>query len=106
MTDPATQIENMRERIQESEEISNEDRDVLMEFSNTLFLLETEYSDHRHLKLLSHCTNMAEKVGGLADALDDRDAAEELVRWINQTYDNRDEPGLPCRTPSLRTSGH
>ena len=45
MTDPATQIENMRERIQESEEISNEDRDVLMEFSNTLFLLETEYSD-------------------------------------------------------------
>ena len=106
MTDPATQIENMRERIRESDDISDADRKVLLEISDELYLLQQQYSDYRHLKLLSHCTNMAEKVGGLADALEDRDATEELVRWINQTYDNRDEPGLPCRTPSLRTSGH
>jgi len=88
MTDPATQIENMRERIRESDDISDDDRKVLLEFSDELYLLQQQYSDHRHLKLLSHCTNMAEKVDGLADALEDRDATEELVRWINRTYDN------------------
>ncbi|MFB6312114.1 MAG: tyrosine-type recombinase/integrase [Salinirussus sp.] len=31
---------------------------------------------------------MAENAGGLADALEDREAAEEIVRWINRTYDN------------------
>ena len=88
MTDPATQIENMRERIETSDEISDADRELLIEFSDELYLLQTKYSDHRHLKLLSHCTNMAETVGGLAEALEDRDAAEEIVRWINRTYDN------------------
>ena len=78
MTDPATQIENMRERIRESDEISNADREALIEFSDELYLLQTKYSGHRHLKLLSHCTNRAETVGGLADALEDRDAAEEI----------------------------
>ena len=88
MTDPGTQIKNLRDRIQTSDEISDADRDALIDFSDELYLLQTKYSDHRHLKLLSHCTNMAEKVGGLARALDDREATEELVRWINQSYDN------------------
>lgn len=88
MSDPGPQIETLRERVRESDEIAAPDREVLLEFSNELYLLQTEYGDYRHLKLLRHCTRMAEHVGGLADALDNRDAAENIVRWINRTYDN------------------
>ena len=90
MTDPGTQIETLRDRIEDSEEISDADRNALFDFSDELYLLQTKYSDHRHLKLLRHCTRMAEHVGGLADALEDRDAAEAIVRWINRTYDNEE----------------
>jgi len=64
MADPGSQIETLRERIEESDEISDDDRDALLEFSDELYLLQTEYGDHRHLKLLRHCTRMAEHVGG------------------------------------------
>jgi hypothetical protein len=50
------------------------DREQLIEFSRRIELLKEEYSDHRHLKLLRHLTRMAENVGGLADALEDREA--------------------------------
>lgn len=33
---------------------------------------------------------MAEQVGGLAAARKDRDAAENIVRWINRKYDNEE----------------
>jgi integrase len=88
MTDPRKQIENLHERIRNSTEISDTDRELLMAFSDRMDLLKSDYTDHRHDKLLRHCTIMAEKVGGLADALEDQDAAEDLVRWINRTYDN------------------
>jgi integrase len=90
MTDPGDQIDTLRSRIEESDEISDDDRKALLAFSDELYLLQTKYSDHRHLKLLRHCTRMAEHVGGLADALEDRDAAETIVRWINRTYDNEE----------------
>jgi len=51
-------------------------------------LLKSEYIDYRHDKLLRHCTIMAENVGGLAEVLEDKEAAEELVRWINRNYEN------------------
>jgi hypothetical protein len=88
MGDSGSQIETLRERIEESEEIAVIDREAPLDFSDELHLLQTEYGDHRHLKLLRHCTRIAEHVGGLANALDDRDAAEEIVRRINPTYDN------------------
>ena len=88
MNDASKQIESLRERIQSSEAINQEDRDALLAFSDRLYLLDSKYSDHRHLKLLRHCTTMAEEVGGLADALEDRTAAESLVRWIKRQYDN------------------
>lgn len=81
-------IEPLRKRIENSTDISEEDRALLLKFSDQLYLLKSEYTDHRHEKLLRHCTRMAENVGGLADALIDRNAAEEIVRWINRTYDN------------------
>ncbi|WP_135852585.1 site-specific integrase [Halorussus salinus] len=92
MTDPRDSVETLREKIENGERDIDQqaDRDALLEFSRTLDLLSTEYSDYRHLKLLRHCTRMAEHVGGLADALDDRDAAEDIVAWINRTYDNEE----------------
>ncbi|MFP4626388.1 MAG: site-specific integrase, partial [Natronomonas sp.] len=91
MHHPKRGLRTLRERIESGERGgSKADRDVLLEFSNQLELLSTEYSDHRHLKLLRHCTRMAENVGGLADALEDREAAEDIVRWINRTYDNEE----------------
>ena len=82
----------LRERIEDGErEIDSEaDRDALLDFSRRLDLLREEYSDHRHLKLLRHTTRMAEHVGGLADALEDRAATEKIVRWIHDTYDNEE----------------
>jgi hypothetical protein len=96
MTEPRTQIENLRERIRaggaanyfDSDEyegytIADDDAESLLEFSDQLDLLKSEYSDVRHRDLLGHLTRISENVGGLADALENRDAAEEIVRWIN-----------------------
>ncbi|WP_137288599.1 tyrosine-type recombinase/integrase [Natronorubrum halophilum] len=91
MTEKAAEkIERLRDRIEEGEEISDADHDVLMEFSDQLYLLSSRYSNHRHEHLLRRCTRMAEEVGSLADTLDDRDATEDLVRWIHRTYDNEE----------------
>ncbi|MFB6152709.1 MAG: tyrosine-type recombinase/integrase [Halodesulfurarchaeum sp.] len=90
-------IETLRERVkhrsglQEPEdtdientpEISREDAEQLLEFSKQMDLLSSKYSNHRHEKLLRHCVIMAEEVGGLADALESREAAEDIVQWIN-----------------------
>jgi integrase len=87
---PADATDVLRDRIRTSESIADGDTEALIDFSDQLFLLAADYSDHRHEKLLRHCTRMAEEVGGLADALDERSAAEDIVRWINRTYDNEE----------------
>lgn len=69
-------------------ELSEADAEALLEFSDQLFLRSSEYSDHRHEKLLRHLTLLAENVGGLADALESQEAAEELVTYINRQYEN------------------
>lgn len=88
MTDARKQIETLRDRIEKSNEIKQRDKKVLISFSDRIDLLKSEYTDHRHNKLLRHCTILAENVGGLTDALEERDAAEDLVRWINRNYNN------------------
>lgn len=90
MTSPETQLDTLRHRIEKSVEIDDEDRSALLEFDDELTLLKSEYSVHRHLKLLRHVTIMAEEVGSVADALEDKGAAKEIVRWINRTYDNEE----------------
>lgn len=90
MRDPSAQIETLRERVQDSEQVSNEDAQKLLEFSDRLRLLKSEYGDYRHEKLLRHCIRMAEEAGKLALALEDRESAEEIVRWINREYDNEE----------------
>jgi len=106
MADPGSQIETLRERIEESDEISDDDREALLEFSDELFVLQTEYGDHRHLKLLRHSTRMAEHVGGLADALEDRDAAEDTVRSTAPTTTRRPTAttGLPSESSAAGPS--
>ena len=56
-------LDALRDRICESDEISDGDRDALLRFSDELYLLSSMYSDSRHDKLLRHCTRMAENVG-------------------------------------------
>ena len=90
MGSPENQLETLRERIETSADISDDDRDVLVEFDDALTLLNSEYSTHRHLKLLRHVTIIAEGAGGLNDALNDRSAAKEIVRWIHRNYDNEE----------------
>jgi integrase len=98
-----SRIENLQERIklrsglseEEPEDddyppIRDDDGEALLEFSKQLDLLSSEYSDYRHEKLLRHCVIMAEQVGGLAEALEDRDAAEDIVRWINTERSTED----------------
>lgn len=90
MTDPSVQLDNLRVRIRTSGEIEDEDRERLLDFDDRLTLLNSDYSDYRHLKLLRHCTIIAEEVGGLHAALIDRKTAEEIVRWINREYENEE----------------
>lgn len=89
------QIENLKERVkrrsglsdkspeEDAPEISDPDAEKLLEFSRQIDLLNSEYGDYRHLKLLRHCVIVAEEVGGLAEALKERHFAEEILLWIN-----------------------
>ncbi|GAB3415816.1 tyrosine-type recombinase/integrase [Haloparvum alkalitolerans] len=98
-----SRIENLRTRIKtrsslsddEPEEedaptIAEDDANKLLEFSKQLDLLNSEYSDYRHEKLLRHCTIMAEQIGGVADALESREDAERVVAWINTERNTED----------------
>ena len=83
-------INALRKRICTNEEIAGDNGDALIDFSDRLFLLLADYSDHRHEKPFRHCTRMAEEVGGLADALNGRSTTQDIVRWINRTYNNEE----------------
>lgn len=78
---PRDRIDNLRDRIKNSPDITDQDRDLLLQFNDRIDLLTQEYTDLRHEKLLRHSTIMAEELedGLLAAALDDREAAEKIV---------------------------
>jgi site-specific recombinase XerD len=87
--DPEQARDRLVERINDGERGgSDDDRDTLLAFADALALQPHETGAYRQLKLLRHCTRMAEEVGGLARSLHTRDAAEDIVRWIHDTYDN------------------
>lgn len=100
MVDVSQSIETLRDRIQHSETIDEADKAALLEFSNELRFRRTDYSDHRHLKLLQHLTILAgdskkytqDALPGvrLVDVLEDKEAAKTLVRWIHRHYDNEE----------------
>ena len=92
MNDPDTQLENLLERIDTSDDIAAADRKQILAFNDRLSLLAQEYSTYRQLKLLRHITLLAERCedGLVTAALDDRDAAESLVSHINRRFDNEE----------------
>lgn len=89
-TSPEVQLEILRDRIDETEDIDEIDRGTLRAFDDALTLLNSQYSTYRHVKLLRHVTIIAEEVGGINAALTDQEAAENIVRWINRTNDNKE----------------
>jgi len=95
MPNPEQGVETLREKIQKEErEIDDErDREALIEFSDEMKLMRETYGHYRHVKLLRHCVRMAEHApASLADALEHRDAAEDIVRWIHDEYDLDETP--------------
>ena len=97
-------LDRLTKRLRNGERVPDDrDRERILEFSDRLTLLRTQYSDSRHEKLLRHCVIMSEGPGGLDDSLTDRDAAENIVRWINQEYTN-EETNKDYRN-ALRTFG-
>jgi len=81
-------IERLQERIEESPDISHADRGVLKDFDREIRLRAQSYSDQRHEKFLMRLVKLAEEVGGLGDALEEKAAAEDLVAWIHDNYEN------------------
>ena len=100
MTDPKKSIDALKRQIQgnpdelkdgeEPREVSDSDREALLKFDRRLNLLDSKYTTHRRVKLMRHCTRIAENVGSgvLTDALESREAAEDIVLWIQHEYDN------------------
>ncbi|WP_273835078.1 tyrosine-type recombinase/integrase [Halococcus sp. PRR34] len=90
--DPADAVDRLRERLGESDDIGDRDADAIRRLSDRIFVLgNAEYSDERHEFHLMRLVKIAETVSDgctLDRALEDRDAAEQLVSWVNQTYDN------------------
>jgi hypothetical protein len=86
---PETAVENYRAKCEARKDVSAEDAEAILAASDQVFLLgDSKYGIQRHDFFIKRWYMMAREVGGLADALEDRDAAETLVRWIHRTYDN------------------
>lgn len=87
MPDPEQGVDTLRARIEAGERGgAKRHRERLIEFSDGMLLLRETYGWHRHAKLLRHCCRIAEHTDRLAESLSDRDAAEEIVRWIHREY--------------------
>lgn len=87
--DPRREIEMLRERLENGDRGgSARARDRLLELSDNIDLLRSQCGDYRHRDILRRCTRMAEETGRLVDALASREAAEDILRWINANYDN------------------
>lgn len=84
---PREKIEALRQGIEVSPEIADEDAELLFEFTEAV---DDDFSDRRHAKFLEYSTVMAEGVddGLLARSLEDREATEEIVDWIFENYQN------------------
>ena len=100
MSKELDRIDALRERINESNRISDADREALITFSEEMEFLDARYSNLRHIKLLSHCTILAgdsEKYSpdelpdcDLVDAIEDEEAVKEIGRWIKRNFDSEE----------------
>jgi len=95
MVDPEQAVETLEQKIRDGERaiVHERDRDALLAFLREMQLMRETYGYHRQVKLLRHCVRMAEESGAsIADALEDKAAAEEIVRWIHSEYDLDESP--------------
>lgn len=98
--DPEAALDRLVDQIAAADTVDDADREALLNFSEQLDLLRSEYSTNRHEKLLRHCAIMAgisQRYDPdvlpdvrLVDALEDPDARDSLLAWINRRYDNPD----------------
>lgn len=96
----AEQIDRDRERIREAEDADEDDRDNLLEVSKIMRRNTTEWGDKRHHSVLQRLIVLSwggEKYGAeelhdttLSAALDNQEAAGELVDWIESTYESEE----------------
>ncbi|MDY6766495.1 MAG: site-specific integrase [Candidatus Nanohaloarchaea archaeon] len=87
--DAGPALDRLRDQLQDGErDVSPPAADHLLTFSDRMDL--QQLSAERNEKLLRHCTIIAEETGKLLDALDDRDAAEAIVRWNNRRNTNEE----------------
>ncbi len=87
--DPRASIRRLRTRIDESDAISAADAAALRRYTHELDSIgQSRIGDQQHDKCLMRLVRIAEEVGGLADALEDKTAAKEIAGWINAQYDN------------------
>lgn len=102
---PEQSIKRLRERIEEVEDMDEDDAQALRRMSDRIRILgPSKYSDFAHEKYLMRAVKIAQEVGGLADALEDRDAAERIVAWINTEKANSPETNKDYRV-TLRQFG-
>lgn len=76
------------------------DRGALLAFSDELAFKRSNYTDHRHLKLLQHCTVLAGDSRkyepddmpdyDLIECLVSEEAVRAFVRWIHRNYENEE----------------
>jgi integrase len=100
----AQSIRRLVERAEDAEEMGRADGDAILEAHREIELLgRQEFSVASHEAILMRVCTLAKRVGGVAEAVEDRDAAEGLVRHINEMYDNP-ETNKRART-ALRTFG-
>jgi integrase len=99
MASPAD-IKQLRERIESSDQVSDADRENLLQFSRELGRYRSEWGHERHLSVVKRLIMLSwggTKYDGedfhdssLTEALEDREAAGEIVEWINTTYSNEE----------------
>lgn len=94
VTHPERQLHRLREQLETGErDVTEADAALLLAFDGRMGLLPSEYGKQRREKLLRHCTIIAEADDNdLAAALEVRDEAERIVRWIHAEHDPEETP--------------
>jgi len=110
-------IQALHTRIKESDALTPEEKDALLQFSSELGV--HNYSTGRRVKLLQHCTMMAgdsqkytpdqlpdpDIVDIIGDTKEAKDNAKEYVSWINSHYDS-EESKRDMRVALRMIGGH
>jgi hypothetical protein len=114
MGDKQAALDRLIQQIKESDTLTDRDRENLLAFNDRMALLRSTYSDDRREKHLRACAIMAGQSQQysqdelpdteLSAALDTRDVAEQLVRWIHANRSDSEETNKDYRL-ALRAFG-